>query len=87
MKTMTLADARQNLSAVISDVEAFDEHVLITKNGRPSVVIISADEWEEIEETAFWRAVPGIHDEIAEARTSAGISLDQLLSERRATLQ
>jgi prevent-host-death family protein len=70
------------LSALISEVETFDEHVLITKNGRPTAVIISADEWEAIEDTAFWRSVPDIVADIKEARKSTGIGLDEYLAAR-----
>jgi antitoxin YefM len=84
MKTVTLAEARQSFSALISEVESFDEHVMITKNGKPTAVIISADEWEAIEDTAFWLKVPGIRDDIAEARGTTSISLDQFIAERGA---
>lgn len=83
MKTMSLADARQNLSAVVSDVEAFDEHVLITKNGKPAAVIISADEWEEIEETAFWRSVPEIHEVIDGAASGQSVGLAEFIEHVR----
>ncbi len=82
MRTMTLAEARQQFSSVVADVETLSEHVVVTKNGRPAVVIISADEWEEIEETAFWRSVPGIHDDIAEARSAQGTPLAEYLASR-----
>ncbi len=82
MKSVSLAEARQSLSALIAEVENFDEHVLITKNGRPTAVIISADEWEAIEDTAFWRAIPGISDDIRDARAQPGMPLDQFLAER-----
>lgn len=82
MKSVTLAEARQSLSALIAEVETFDEHVLITKNGRPTAVIISADEWEAIEDTAFWRSIPGIADDLAEARAQQGIALDEYLAGR-----
>jgi antitoxin YefM len=80
MKSVSLAEARQSLSALISEVETFDEHVLITKNGRPTAVIISADEWEAIEDTAFWRSVPDIAADIKEARETPGIGLDEYLA-------
>jgi antitoxin YefM len=83
MKSVSVAEARQSLSALIAEVESFDEHVLITKNGRPTAVIISADEWEAIEDTAFWRSVPGIADDIQAAGAEPGVSLDEFLSERR----
>ncbi len=84
MKSVSLAEARQSLSALIAEVENFDEHVLITKNGRPTAVISSADEWEAIEDTAFWRAVPDISDDIREARAQPGMPLDQFLAARSA---
>ena len=82
MKSVTLAEARQSFSALITEVETFDEHVMITKNGRPTAVIISADEWEAIEATAFWRAIPDIAADIAEAHGDKGISLDEFVATR-----
>jgi antitoxin YefM len=82
MKSVTLAEARQSFSALINEVEAFDEHVMITKNGRPTAVIISADEWEAIEDTAFWRSVPNIADDLAEARREDGVPLADFLRAR-----
>jgi antitoxin YefM len=82
MKSVTLAEARQSLSALINEVETFDEHVLITKNGRPTAVIISADEWEAIEDTAFWRSIPDIGNDIATARGERGIAIDEYLALR-----
>lgn len=82
MKSVSVAEARQSFSALIAEVENFDEHVLITKNGRPTAVIISADEWEAIEDTAFWRSVPDIADNIREARAQQGTPLDRYLAER-----
>lgn len=87
MKSVTLAEARQHFSALIAEVETFDEHVLITKNGRPTAVIISADEWEAIEDTAFWRSVPGIANDLNEARGEQGVSLDQYVSTRNKTAE
>ena len=82
MKSVSVAEARQQLSALIAEVETFDEHVLITKNGRPTAVIISADEWEAIEDTAFWRSVPDIASDITEARAESGVALDRYLAQR-----
>jgi antitoxin YefM len=83
MKSVTIAEARQSFSALIAEVETFDEHVMITKNGRPTAVIISADEWEAIEDTAFWRSVPDIVSDLSEARSEEGMPLDQFLASRR----
>ncbi len=85
MKSVTLAEARQSFSALINEVETFDEHVMITKNGRPTAVIISADEWEAIEDTAFWRSVPDIASDIALARGERGVSIKEYLAARSAS--
>ena len=82
MKSVTLAEARQRFSALIAEVETFDEHVLITENGRPTAVIISADEWAAIEDTGFWRSVPNIAGDRAEARAEPGVPLQQYVAER-----
>ena len=82
MKSVTLAEARQSFSALIAEVENFDEHVMITKNGRPTAVIISADEWEAIEDTTFWRGVAGIDEDIAVGRSEVAVPLEAYLGGR-----
>ncbi len=64
MKTLTLAEARQDLSAVIGDITAHSEHVTITKNGKPAVVMMTVEEYEAIEDTIFWLSVPGLLDQL-----------------------
>lgn len=44
------------------------EHVTITRRGKPAVMLVSVDEWEALQETLFWQSVPGIHEDIAQAR-------------------
>lgn len=85
MKSVSIAEARQSFSALIAEVETFDEHVMITKNGKPTAVIISADEWEAIEDTAFWRSVPEIADAIEAARGERGVPLADYVSSRSST--
>jgi antitoxin YefM len=40
---------------------------LCRRNGRPAVVMVSADEWESLQETLFWLSQPGSHESLAEA--------------------
>jgi prevent-host-death family protein len=70
MKTFTVAEARQDLSAVIGDITAYSEHVLITKNGKPAVVMMTVDEYEALEDTIFWLSVPGVLDQVVADRDS-----------------
>ncbi len=41
MKTLNLAEARQNLSAIVDEVRLGGESVIISKYGHPAVMIVS----------------------------------------------
>jgi prevent-host-death family protein len=51
MTVTTLADAKARFSEIVASAEATHERITITKNGRPAVVIISAEDLESLEET------------------------------------
>jgi antitoxin YefM len=50
-KTVPFTEARAKLSELLDELEAQHEHVIITRNGRPAAVLVSADEQEVLEET------------------------------------
>ncbi|MCA1824512.1 MAG: type II toxin-antitoxin system Phd/YefM family antitoxin [Mycobacteriales bacterium] len=50
-RTVPFTEARANLTELLDALENKHEHVLITRNGRPSAVMISAAEYESLEET------------------------------------
>ncbi|MGI8648700.1 MAG: prevent-host-death family protein [Acidimicrobiales bacterium] len=54
MKTISVAQARAQLSAHIDEAVTTHQAFTITRNGEPAVVLVSADEWESIEETLYW---------------------------------
>ena len=47
----TLADAKARFSEIVASAEATHERTTITKNGRPAVVIIAAEDLDSLEET------------------------------------
>ncbi|MEV2277491.1 prevent-host-death family protein [Nocardiopsis sp. CNR-923] len=51
MMTLPLAEARNNLSKIIDDIERTHDSVTITRNGKPSAVVISVDDYESMRET------------------------------------
>src|SRR5918999_4636558 len=51
VKIVPFSEARANLTELLDALESKNEHVLITRNGRPSAVMLSADEYESLEET------------------------------------
>jgi antitoxin YefM len=50
-KIVPFTEARANLTELLDDLEKRQEHVLITRNGRPAAVLLSAEEYEALEET------------------------------------
>jgi antitoxin YefM len=51
MKILPLSEAKAKLSALVDEVRATDEEVVITKNGRAAAVLVSPDEYEGWKET------------------------------------
>ena len=68
MQTVSITTAKARLNELVDDAAKTHEHVTITKNGEPAAVMVSADEWESIQETLFWQAQTGIRDDIEEGR-------------------
>lgn len=64
MKTLSLSDAKTRLSGLVDEVSRRDEEVVITKNGRPAAVLVSADEYDSWQETNAVRSDAGLMREI-----------------------
>jgi prevent-host-death family protein len=56
MKTVSLSEAKTQLSRLIDSVEGHDEEVVITRNGRATAVLVSMADFESWKETATVRA-------------------------------
>ena len=56
MGTLSLSEAKMKLSALAESVNATDEEIIITKNGKPVAVLVSPDEFESWRETMHVRA-------------------------------
>ena len=48
---VSLADAKARLSEVVDGVETEHRRVVITKHGRPSVVVLAVEDLEALEDT------------------------------------
>jgi antitoxin YefM len=90
MTTISLADAKARLSAVLDEVRDTHERVVITRNGRPEAVIMSVSDLEALEETLDLLSTPGALEEIrlAEAEIARGEAIDadelrQLIEQRK----
>jgi antitoxin YefM len=73
-KYISLAEAKAKLSEVLDGVEATQEHVIVTRRGKPVALIMSPDEYEGLEETLDILSTPGALEQIrqADAEIDAG---------------
>ncbi len=72
MPTMTAAEAHAVFYALIDQVAATHEPVLITGR-RNNSVLLSEDDWRAINETMYLLSIPGISESIREGMaTSVG---------------
>lgn len=71
MTSVPLGEARNRLSEFVADVEHTHDRVTITRHGRATAVLISADDLAEIEETMEILGTPGALDAIRAGRADA----------------
>ena len=65
MQTLTASEARANLYRLMD--QAAESHQPITIAGkRHDAVLVSAEDWQAIQETLFLLAVPGMRESIKE---------------------
>jgi prevent-host-death family protein len=64
MKALSVSEAKMKLSGLIDTVNATDEEIVITKNGRPAAVLVSPEEFESLKETVAVRSDSALMKEI-----------------------
>jgi antitoxin YefM len=69
---LSLADAKAHLSEVVEGVEAEHRRVVITKHGRPSVVVLAVADLEALEETLDILSDPEAMADLREAEQARG---------------
>lgn len=84
MKILSLSEAKIKLSELVDRVQSMDEEYVITKNGRPSAVLVSPDEFESWKETVEIKFDPDFMKEIRKGlaalkKESKLYTLDELL--------
>lgn len=76
---VSLADAKARLSEVVEGIETEHRRVVITKHGRPSVVVLAVEDLEALEDTLDVLSDPEAMADLREAadarRTGKAIGL------------
>lgn len=86
MKILSLSEAKIKLSELVDRVQSMDEAFVITKNGRPSAVLVSPDEYESWKETIEIQSDPELMEEIRKGlaalkKKSRLYTLDELVQQ------
>ena len=70
MSTINITNARQNLFQLVADVNVGFNPITIVNNKGKNAVLISEEEWKNIEETLFLTSIPGLVYNINNIRTN-----------------
>lgn len=92
MDTLPLAEVRAQLSKLVDDAVLTHERVEITRNGRRAAVLLSADDFDSLQETIEVlgdRELLGAHmhgvDALSEGDTFDADQLGELMAQRQIT--
>lgn len=84
-ETVPFSEAKSHLSELADRVETTHERVLVTRNGRPSFVLVNPDDLESLEETLeilsddeLARSIRRSQDEVAEGK-AVRLTRDEVL--------
>lgn len=81
-KTYTVTEAKRKLLELVEDIENMRERITITKNGIPTTVMMSLDDYESLIETLEIMANPKIMKSLKKSHQQA--KKGQLLSDDEA---
>ncbi len=70
MSTINITNARQNLFQLVSDVNIGFNPITIVNNKGKNAVLISEDEWKNIEETLYLSSIPGLVDDVTNIKNT-----------------
>jgi prevent-host-death family protein len=90
-ETMSLAAVKARFSELVDRVERQQDRVVVTRNGKPAAVLISAEDLESLEETLAVMSDRAVAAQIRESQNAvaageSGVELDELrasLAQRR----
>lgn len=66
MNSINITNARQNLFQLVSDVNVGYNPITIVNSKGDNAVLISENEWKNIEETLYLQSLPGFSKSIKE---------------------
>ena len=84
-RVLPLSEAKARLSQLVADLEVNEEELIITRNGRPVAVLLSADEFASWQETREIQRNPtlmrGIKRGLRQLEKGQRFTLEEVFSE------
>ncbi len=71
MKSVSLSEAKDKLSALVDEASREHEIIRITRHGQGAAVLMSEDALESLQETVFWLTQPQVREDIAQSKQAA----------------
>ena len=87
MSILPLNDVKTRFSAIADEVAATHDRVIVTRNGRPHVMVISVDDFESLQMTRELLAEPGAVQDILAADQAISAGSYQTLDDLQAALE
>lgn len=84
MRNVPLSEAKAKLSQLVDDLADRDDHVTITRHGRPVAMLVKPDAFESLEATIDIMRDPVFYAEILEAIKQANDPTTRSYSEEEA---
>ena len=90
METLPLSEVKARFSEIAEEVGRTHQRVLVTRNGRAYVVLLSAEDLESLEATLELLADPTAQERVRQARADidagdyvTGAEMAEIMAERR----
>jgi antitoxin YefM len=87
MNILPLNEVKTRFSAIADEVAATHDRVIVTRNGRPHVMVISVDDFESLQMTRELLAEPGAVQDILAADREIAAGGYHTLDELRTALE
>lgn len=87
MTILPLNDVKTHFSAIADEVAATHDRVIVTRNGKPHVMVIAIDDFESLQMTRELLAEPGAVPDVLTADREISAGEYHTLDELRAILE
>jgi antitoxin YefM len=87
MTILPLNDVKTRFSAIADEVAATHDRVIVTRNGKPHVMVISVDDFESLQMTRELLAEPGAVADVLAAEQEIAAGQFHTADELRAVLE